>query len=350
MSLETAINDHAPTAEPRGMRRLCVAPMMDWTDRHCRYFLRLISKHAYLYTEMITTGAILHGDAERALLFHPHERPLALQLGGSDPGDLAACTRIAAQYAYDEINLNVGCPSDRVQTGRFGACLMAEPELVAECVAAMKAATHLPVTVKTRIGIDDHDSYDFVYAFVARVAAAGCTSFIIHARKAWLHGLSPKENREVPPLHYEMVYRLKQDFPQLEIIINGGIADLDQAQAQLHKVDGVMLGRAAYHDPYILAEVDRRLYASTGTPASRQEIIAQLLPYIAEELNKGARLHHITRHILGLFHGARGARAWRRYLSEHSHYDHAGIEVVQQALAMTERGISPCYGVMGGSR
>jgi len=350
MSFETVTNQHTPTANTLGMRRLCVAPMMDWTDRHCRYFLRLISKHAYLYTEMITTGAILHGDAERALRFHHHERPLALQLGGSDPGDLAACARIATQYGYDEINLNVGCPSDRVQTGRFGACLMAEPELVAECVTAIRDATALPVTVKTRIGIDDHDSYEFLRAFVAQVATAGCATFIVHARKAWLHGLSPKENREVPPLHYDMVYRLKQDFPHLEIILNGGITDLAQAQAQLNKVDGVMLGRAAYHDPYILAEVDRRLYASSGTPASRQAIIAQLLPYIAEELNQGARLHHITRHILGLFHSVPGARAWRRYLSEHSHRDHAGIEVVQQALAMTESGILPGYGAMGGSR
>jgi tRNA-dihydrouridine synthase A len=350
MSFETTPNKHAPATKPLGMRRLCVAPMMDWTDRHCRYFLRLISKHAYLYTEMITTGAILHGDTERALRFHPHERPLALQLGGSDPGDLAACGRIAAQYAYDEINLNVGCPSDRVQTGRFGACLMAEPELVAECVTAMREASALPVTVKTRIGIDDHDSYEFLSTFVAKVAAAGCATFVVHARKAWLHGLSPKENREVPPLHYEVVHRLKRDFPQLEIILNGGITDLAQATAQLHKVDGVMLGRAAYHDPYILAEVDRSLYANTGMPTSRQAIIAHLLPYIAAELNQGARLHHITRHILGLFHGARGARAWRRYLSEHSHRDHAGIEVVQQALAMTEPGIPPGYGVMSGSR
>jgi tRNA-dihydrouridine synthase A len=350
MSFETATNKPPPTANTLGIRRLCVAPMMDWTDRHCRYFLRLISKHAYLYTEMITTGAILHGDAERALRFHPQERPLALQLGGSDPGDLAACARIAAQYGYDEINLNVGCPSDRVQTGRFGACLMAEPELVAECVTAMREVTALPVTVKTRIGIDDHDSYEFLCAFVTKVAAAGCVTFIVHARKAWLHGLSPKENREVPPLHYEVVYRLKQDFPRLEIILNGGITDLAQAQAQLHKVDGVMLGRAAYHHPYILAEMDRRFYASSGTPANRQAITTQLLPYIAAELNQGTRLHHITRHILGLFHGTRGARAWRRYLSEHSHHDHAGIEVVQQALAMTEPGILSDYGMMGGNR
>jgi tRNA-dihydrouridine synthase A len=338
------------TADMPGARRLCVAPMMDWTDRHCRYFMRLISRHACLYTEMITTGAILHGDTERALRFHPGEHPLALQLGGSDPGELAACARIAAEYAYDEINLNVGCPSDRVQTARFGACLMAEPALVGECVAAMKAATPLPVTVKTRIGIDDRDSYEFLCAFVATVAAAGCATFIVHARKAWLQGLSPKENREVPPLHYDVVYRLKRDFPHLEIILNGGITGLDQAQEHMQNVDGVMLGRAAYHNPYILAEVDNRFYATSGAPASRRAIIAQLLPYIAEELQKGARLHHITRHVLGLFQGVRGARAWRRYLSEHSHRDDAGIEVIQQALALIDAGTSPSCGIMNSRR
>ena len=331
----TARNSIRDTANTAGARRLCVAPMMDWTDRHCRFFLRLISRHAYLYTEMITTGAILHGDADRALRFHPGEHPLALQLGGSDPGELAACARIAAEYAYDEINLNAGCPSDRVQTGRFGACLMAEPALVAECVAAMHEATPLPVTVKTRIGIDEHDSYEFLCAFVDQVAAAGCATFIIHARKAWLQGLSPKENREVPPLHYDTVYRLKHDFPRLEIILNGGVTDLNQARRHVQDVDGVMLGRAAYHDPYILAEVDSQFFNTSSTPISRDAVIARLLPYVAEELQQGARLHHITRHILGLFHGVRGARAWRRYLSEHSHRDNAGIDVIQQALALT---------------
>ena len=306
--------------------------MMDWTDRHCRYFLRLISRHVYLYTEMITTGAILHGDSERLLRFHPDEHPLALQLGGSDPGELAACARIAAKYGYDEVNLNVGCPSDRVQTGRFGACLMADPALVAECVAAMGEASPLPVTVKTRIGIDEHQSYAFLAQFVATVASAGCRTLIIHARKAWLQGLSPKENREVPPLDYQAVYRVKQDFPQLEIILNGGITDLNQAQDHLTKVDGVMLGRAAYHNPYLLAEVDRRFFGDLRPPLSRHQVVARMLPYVEQELAAGTRLHHITRHILGLYQGVPGARAWRRYLSEHGHGEAAGPEVIQQAL------------------
>jgi len=336
MLIETAADKIPATVIKAGTRRLCVAPMMDWTDRHCRYFLRLISRHVYLYTEMITTGAILHGDAERALRFHPNEHPLALQLGGSVPGELEACARIAAEFGYDEINLNVGCPSDRVRTGRFGACLMAEPDLVADCVAAMTAATALPVTVKTRIGIDDQDSYEFLWAFIAKVAATGCTTFIIHARKAWLQGLSPKENREVPPLHYHTAYRLKHDFPQLEIVVNGGITNLDQAQQHLPYVDGVMLGRAAYHNPYILADADRRLFAGPDPPPSRHAVIARLLPYVEAELSKGTRLHHVTRHILGLFQGVRGARAWRRYLSEHSHRADAGLEVIQQALNVTD--------------
>ncbi|MEJ2650483.1 MAG: tRNA dihydrouridine(20/20a) synthase DusA [Gammaproteobacteria bacterium] len=329
----TASNKTPSVSNLPGARRLCVAPMLDWTDRHCRFFMRLISKHAYLYTEMITTGAILHGDAERALRFHPAEHPLALQLGGCVPAELAACARIAAKYGYDEINLNVGCPSDRVQNGRFGACLMAEPALVADCVAALNAATHLPVTVKTRIGIDDRDSYEFLYAFVAKVAAAGCGSFIIHARKAWLQGLSPKANREVPPLHYDTVYRLKRDFPRLEIIINGGIGNLEQAQRHLLNVDGVMLGRAAYHNPYLLAAAGRLLFNDTDRPPSRQAVIARLLGYIAGELQQGTRLHHITRHIHGLYQGRRGARAWRRYLSEYAHHDDAGLDVIRRALA-----------------
>ena len=326
-----------PTATAiSGARRLCVAPMMDWTDRHCRFFLRLISKHAYLYTEMITTGAILHGDAERLLYYHSAEHPLALQLGGSDPGELAACARIAADFSYDEINLNVGCPSDRVQSGRFGACLMAEPALVADCVAAMAEETSFPVTVKTRIGIDEQDSYDFLCAFVARTAAAGCATFIIHARKAWLQGLTPKENRDVPPLRYDLAYRLKRDFPQLEIILNGGITDLDQARHHLLHVDGVMLGRAAYHNPYILADVDCRLFSTPSSKLNRHTVIAHLLPYLEEELKNGTRFHHIVRHILGLFQGLPGARAWRRHLSEHSHRDDAGIAIIHQALALMD--------------
>lgn len=318
------------------VRRLCIAPMLDWTDRHCRYFMRLISKHAYLYTEMITTGAILFGDADRALTFHPSEHPVALQLGGSDPEQLAVCTRIAAEYAYDEVNLNVGCPSDRVKAGRFGACLMAEPALVRECVTAMKEASALPITVKSRIGIDNLDSYEFLCEFIDKVASAGCTTFIIHARKAWLHGLSPKENRNIPSLQYDVVYRLKRDFPNLEIILNGGVTDIDRAQQHLQKVDGVMLGRVAYHNPYILADADNRIFKIPRPPSTRHEIVEQLIPYIEEVLSNGANLHHITRHIVGLYHGVRGARVWRRYLSEHSHFEGAGIEVIHQALAFTE--------------
>lgn len=320
-----------------GKRRLCVAPMMEWTDRHCRYFMRLISRHTYLFTEMIPTGAILHGDPERVLSFHPSEHPLALQLGGSDPAELAACAGVAAEFGYDEINLNVGCPSEKVRTGRFGACLMSEPALVGECVAAMQEATSLPVTVKTRIGIDDQDSYLFLQTFIAKIAAAGCVTFFLHARKAWLHGLNPKQNRELPPLRYDTVYRLKRDFPQLEIILNGGIDNLNQAGQQLQHVDGVMLGRAVYHHPYILADADNRIFNLTSESLSRHEIITRLIPYIENELSKGERLHHITRHILGLFQGVRGARAWRRYLSENAYHENAGIAVVQQALTLTEQ-------------
>ncbi len=321
---------------PPPSHRICVAPMMEWTDRHCRYFMRLLSQHVYLYSEMVTCGAILHGDAHHALRFHPQEHPLALQLGGSDPADLAACARIAAGFGYDEINLNVGCPSDRVQTGRFGACLMAEPQLVAECVAAMRAAVNVPVTVKSRIGIDAQDSYEQLLHFVATVAAAGCTTFIIHARKAWLHGLSPKQNREVPPLRYDMVHQLKQALPHLEIIINGGITGLDQAAAQLQHVDGVMLGRAAYHNPGLLAAVDKRFHDDTHAMPSQHAVVERLLPYVEEQLAAGTQLHHITRHILGLFQGQRGARAWRRYLSEHSHHPKAGTEVIRAALARVD--------------
>ncbi len=306
--------------------------MMEWTDRHCRYFMRLLSKDVYLYTEMVTCGAILHGDAAHALRFHPAEHPLALQLGGSDPADLAASARIAAEFGYNEINLNVGCPSDRVQTGRFGACLMAEPQQVADCVAAMAAAVTLPVTVKCRIGIDDLDRYEHFRHFIVTVAAAGCRTFIVHARKAWLHGLSPKQNREVPPLRYDLVHRLKQELPHLEIIINGGITDLDQAEAQLQHVDGVMMGRAAYHHPGLLAEVDRRFYHDPHPAPTQQEVVERLLPYVEAQLAAGTQLHHITRHVLGLFQGRRGARAWRRYLSEHGHRAGAGPEVLRAAL------------------
>ncbi len=316
------------------LRRFAVAPMLEWTDRHCRYFLRLISRHALLYTEMVTTGALLHGDRARHLNYDAAEHPVALQLGGSDPGDLATCARIATDWGYDEVNLNVGCPSDRVQSGRFGACLMAEPQRVAECVAAMTAAVATPITIKSRIGIDDHDSYAQLHDFVATVAAAGCLTFIVHARKAWLHGLSPKENREIPPLRYDTVYRLKEDFPQLEIIVNGGITDLKLAQRQLQHVDGVMMGRTAYHDPYLLAEVDALFYGDVHTVPSRHEIIEALIPYVERELAQGARLHHIARHILGLYQGKPGARRWRRYLSEHTHRADADSGVLRAAAAL----------------
>lgn len=314
-------------------RRFSVAPMMAWTDSHCRYFLRLFSRHMLLYTEMVTTGALLHGDQDYLLAYNPAEHPIALQLGGSDPEALAQCAKIAEEYGYDEINLNVGCPSDRVQNGRFGACLMAEPQLVADCVAAMRAAVGIPVTVKTRIGIDDRDSYEHLSHFISTVANTGCETFIIHARKAWLKGLSPKENREIPPLRYEVVYQIKRDFPQLEIIINGGITHLDAAKKHLELVDGVMVGREAYYNPYMLAAVDQALYGENKSVIEQRSIVEQYLPYIEKQLQNGTQLNHMTRHILGLFQGVPGARAWRRHLSEHAHHKDAGIAVIQQALS-----------------
>jgi tRNA-dihydrouridine synthase A len=312
-------------------RRLCVAPMMDWTDRHCRYFLRLITSRALLYTEMIPTGAILLGDPDRLLRFDRAERPLALQLGGAEPGDLARCAQAGAARGYDEINLNVGCPSDRVQSARFGACLMAEPGLVAACVGAMRAAGPLPVTVKTRIGIDRQDSYDFLRRFLEAIAGAGCRTVILHARNAWLSGLSPKENREVPPLRYELVHRVKADFPELEVIVNGGIRTLEQARAQLAAVDGVMIGRAAYQNPYALAQWERALFDVAEPAPSRFEIVERLLPYVERELTEGTPLRAITRHVLDLFNGLPGARAWRRHLSEAAHRRGAGPEVLLDA-------------------
>lgn len=288
-----------------------------------------------LYSEMVTTGAILQGNAERHLQFDPAEHPLALQLGGSDPAALAQCAVIGAGYGYDQINLNVGCPSDRVQNGRFGACLMAEPQLVADCVAAMRDAVPIPVTVKSRIGIDDRDSYAELTEFIATVANAGCKTFIVHARKAWLSGLSPKENREIPPLRYDVVLQLKQDFPQLEIVINGGINSLDTAEALLDQVDGVMLGREVYHNPYLLAEVDARIFHDPQPLPSRRQVVIGMQDYIERQLESGQRLHNITRHMLGLFHGADGARAWRRHLSEHAGKPGAGFQVVLDALAFT---------------
>jgi tRNA-dihydrouridine synthase A len=313
-------------------RRVSVAPMMDWTDRYCRFFLRLLTRRTLLYTEMVTTGAVLRGDRERLLAYDPAEHPIALQLGGSDPAELARSARIAAEFGYDEVNLNVGCPSDRVQSGRFGACLMAEPALVAACVTAMRAAVDLPVTVKTRIGIDDRDSYPELVEFVGRVAEGGCQTFIVHARKAWLTGLSPRENREIPPLRYEVVYRLKQDFPGLLIVLNGGLTCLDQVAEQLRHVDGAMIGRAAYENPYLLAEVDRRFWGCGWPAASRQDIVRDLLPYVERQLRLGTPLRCITRHLLGLFQGVPGARAWRRYLSENAHRPGAGAAVLEAAL------------------
>lgn len=309
--------------------------MLDWTDRHCRHFHRTLSRHALLYTEMVTTGAILHGNRDRHLQFNQTEHPVALQLGGSNPADLAECAKIAADYGYDEINLNVGCPSDRVQNGRFGACLMAEPKLVAECVAAMRQAVSMPVTVKSRIGIDDRDSYDELTHFIKTVAAAGCETFIVHARKAWLSGLSPKQNRDVPPLRYDVVFQLKQDFSMLKIVINGGIESLDSSLDLLTQVDGVMLGREVYHNPYLLAEVDRRLFNDEHPIQSRQETVLAMLPYIEQQLQQGVRLHCIARHMLGLFHGVDGARAWRRHLSENATRFGAGSQVILDALEFT---------------
>jgi len=306
--------------------------MMDWTDRHCRYLLRQISKQTVLYTEMVTVGAILHGDRERFLRFDECEHPLVLQLGGSEPYKLAEGSRIGEDAGYDEINLNVGCPSDRVQSGRFGACLMAEPNLVADCIASMSEAVSVPVTVKTRIGIDDRDSYEELAHFVDCVRQAGCETFVIHARKAYLQGLSPKENRTLPPLNYDFAYRVKQQFPDLSIIINGGIANLEAAERHLITVDGVMLGRSAYHNPYLLAAVDSRLFHDRSPAPSREEVVEQMLPYIERELKQGSPLKHITRHMLGLFQGVPGARHWRRHLSEHGPRTGAGIEVITQAL------------------
>ena len=315
-------------------REFSVAPMMDITDRHCRAFLRLFSRRTRLYTQMVVTGSILHGDRERFLGFDDSEHPVAIQLGGSNPEELSLCARLAESWGYDEVNLNVGCPSDRVRRGLFGACLMAEPELVADCVAAMKASVAIPVTVKTRIGIDDRDSYDALLHFVRVNAEAGCGHFIIHARKAWLTGLSPKENRTIPPLKYDTVYRLKADFPQLRFTLNGGVTDLDQAREHLGKVDGVMMGRQAYLDPWLLVGVDGDLLGEcwSGGPRSRHDVVDQFLPYVERQLSRGVHLRHMTRHMLQLFHGEPGAKSWRRHLSEYGPRRGAGIEVIEQAL------------------
>ena len=298
-------------------RTLSIAPMLDWTDRFYRQFARHITRHTWLYTEMVTTGALLHGNRDRFLRFDPCEQPIALQLGGSDPVALARCAKLAEQWGYDEVNLNVGCPSERVQEGSFGACLMAEPQLVADCVKAMRDGVAIPVTVKHRIGIDKVEEYDYLRNFVEVVAAAGCQTFIVHARNAILKGLSPKQNREIPPLKYDYVYRLKQERPELEIIINGGITTLAQTDEHLRHVDGVMIGREAYHNPYLLVDADRRYYGDDHPQPSRIEIIEALMPFVEQEVKDGVPLKIITRHILGLFQGMRGARYWRRQLSDH---------------------------------
>jgi tRNA-dihydrouridine synthase A len=310
--------------------------MMDWTDRHCRAFHRLLTRRALLYTEMVTVAAILHGDRARLLAHRDSDRPVALQLGGSDPVALAEAAAIGEGFGYDEINLNVGCPSDRVQEGRFGACLMAEPELVAQCVAAMQQRVSIPVTVKCRIGIDAQDRETNLQRFVDTVAGSGCRTFVVHARKAWLDGLSPKENREIPPLDYDRVYGLKASRPELEIIINGGIEDLDAAERHLGQVDGVMLGRVAYETPHILAEVDRRFFAAAAEVPLRAEVLERLLPYVEQHLAAGGRLNNVARHVLGLYHGQPHARTFRRHLSERAVKDGAGVGVLLEALAIAE--------------
>jgi tRNA-dihydrouridine synthase A len=324
------------TTEKVSPWRLLTAPMMDWTDRHCRYFHRLLAPHARLYSEMVTSGAVLHGDRARLLGFDAAEHPVALQLGGHEPRELAVAARIGAEFGYDEINLNVGCPSDRVQSGRFGACLMREPALVADCIAAMRAelaasGRPIPVTVKCRIGVDEQDEYADLQRFVEAQVSAGLQVLIVHARKAWLHGLSPKENREIPPLVYPRVYQLKREFPQLTVVINGGIAGVDAAKSHFPQVDGVMLGRAAYHDPYVLAQLEQALF---GTPVpARDDVLRRLAPYIQAQIDGGEALHHIARHVLGLYLGEPGARAFRRYLSENMRSRTAGFEVFEGALA-----------------
>lgn len=307
-----------------------IAPMLDWTDKHCRYFHRILTKKTLLYTEMVTTGAILFGKGDY-LAFNNEENPVSLQLGGSDPNALAQCAKLAQERGYDEINLNVGCPSDRVQNGMFGACLMGNPNLVADCIAQMQDQVDIPVTVKTRIGIDDCDSYIFLCQFIEKVMPYTKT-FIVHARKAWLSGLSPKENREVPPLDYDRVYKLKQDYPNLTIVINGGIKTIDEIKCHLQHVDGVMVGREAYQNPMLLTEIDTQIFGTNTSIIDPLSAIQALYPYIEQQLMQGAQLNHIMRHTLGIFNGRKGAKQWRRYLSENAHKKGAGVEVVEQAL------------------
>ena len=315
-------------------RRFSIAPMMEWTDRRCRFFHRLLTRRALIYTEMVTTGAVLRGDRDRLIGFDPAEHPVALQLGGSNPVALARCARIGADFGYDEINLNIGCPSERVQEGRFGACLMAEPALVGDCVAAMKAAVPIPVTVKCRIGIDDQDPEQALTAFAAHVVAAGTDALIVHARKAWLSGLSPRENRDIPPLDYDIVFRLKAAHPKLPIVLNGGITTLEAARQHLEKLDGVMMGRAAYQEPWRLLQVDPLLFGEPGPFTSAKEAALALIPYIERQISRGVRLHSITRHLHGLFHAVPGARAYRRHLATVAVKPGACADVLAEALAL----------------
>ncbi|KQZ30081.1 tRNA dihydrouridine(20/20a) synthase DusA [Caulobacter sp. Root1472] len=321
------------------MTKFSVAPMMDWSDRHCRSLHRVLSRRTLLYSEMVTSGAVLNGDREKLLGFDPGQHPVALQLGGSEPADLAAAARIGEDWGYDEINLNVGCPSDRVQSGRFGACLMREPQLVADCMAAMAAAVSVPVTVKCRIGVDDQDPEQSLFELVDLSAQAGVTTFVVHARKAWLKGLSPKENRDVPPLDYPLVHRLKRERPDLTIVINGGIPDLDVALAQLEHVDGAMLGRAAYHEPGLLGQVDRRVFGEDVADIDAFEAVELYKPYMAAQLAAGVHLAAMSRHMLGLFHGLPGARAWRRILTVDGVKAGAGLEVVDRALSAVRQAV-----------
>lgn len=324
----------------KNARKFSVAPMMEWTDRHYRYFARLITQHTLLYSEMVTSGALIHGDKHRHLQYNIEEQPVALQLGGSNPKELALCCKMAEDYGYNEVNLNVGCPSDRVQNNMIGACLMGHASLVNECLSEMSAATSLPVTVKHRIGIDDLDSPEFLFGFVDEVKKSGCTSFIVHARKAILQGLSPKENRDIPPLIYDRVYDLKNEYPELEIIINGGIKTLDDIQTHLNHVDGVMVGREAYQNPWLLSHIDRDVFEDASVVSkTRHDIIRLMLPYIENQLKQGQRLNYITRHILGIFHGQAGGKRFRRFISENAHKPGADLTIVEEALKLVPESV-----------
>ncbi|WP_082896990.1 tRNA dihydrouridine(20/20a) synthase DusA [Thalassotalea crassostreae] len=316
------------------IEKLSVAPMLDWTDRHCRFFLRQLSSHTVMYTEMVTTGAILFGKGDY-LSYNQEEHPLVLQLGGSDPKALTECAQKAEQLGYDAININVGCPSDRVQNGRFGACLMAEPDLVAECVQSMQSAVSVPITVKSRIGIDDQDSYEFLHTFIDKVSSAGCEHFIVHARKAWLSGLSPKQNREIPPLDYSRVYQIKKDFSNLQISINGGIKTLQESVDHLQHIDGVMIGREVYQNPYLLSEADQLVYGAVKAQITREQVIEIMCDYIDRNVANGGRVWHVVRHMLGLCNGLPGARRYRRYLSENAGREGADSSVLREAFALT---------------